>query len=473
MLAAFSSALLIIFVGSLTYFALPADPAAAASTTKTETWAKNRTATLSTAQGKRQRQITTLHRQVSRSSKAARKVRSLRKMMLKRGYSIIKLNKELAKLNAVVLKADYDASDPVVVDLLKLNVKIRKLDSRAAAYTRRAKVPGRKSICRSIVRWRNTLAAQTKRLKGTTGSKPAPAPTPQPTTTPTPEPAPTQEPGRNYSAPSAPPVTTSTITDLKLSSGQSDIVYENVRFVSSQSVQKATVTITRATNITFRDCVIEGSDWNAITINDTAGSVSGISFIDTYVESSPRMGFECTSRGSSTRAYNNINLLGVTFEPQGSEAISFDSSAVVDVESTVSGVVIRGAGTRPDLYPWGQGFEINGPKGFLVEDLTIYRTRGSNFNLSGRGVATDWTFRDITVDNTRNYLGSVQRSSNANVLYADRVVSSVWTDTTFTNCLPSGCGGYIDESHDNDFSGITWRGSPRNVLQDTSTGNLL
>jgi hypothetical protein len=304
-----------------------------------------------------------------------------------------------------------------------------------------------------------------------------PTPEPTPTETPTPEPTPsetpTPEPTPVYEAPTTPPATTSTITDLTLSSGQSNLVYENVRFASSRSYQRATVTITRADNITFKNCVFDGSAWNGITINDSGGTVSNITFINSYVKGSERMGFECTSRNSTTRSYSKVDLLGMTFEPQGSEAISYDSNAVVDVDVTVKNVVIRGSGTRPDLFDWGQGFEINGPKGFLIDGLTMYRTRGSNFNLSGRGVPTDWTFKNVVIDNTKDYLGGVTRSSLANLICADLVYNSLWLDSTFTNALPGGCAAWIEASCYNDFRGITWNGSPTNILEEYgSTGNL-
>gem|GEM_PF-1201406 len=197
-LAVLTGAALAVFLFSLAFLTLPADPAAAEVVTKSESWTVNRNDVLDKARSKRQKQISALYRKVRRYSSKAKK-RTIRRAMLKRDCDIIKLNKSVAALNQIVLADEtYDASDPVVVDLLDLNAKVRRLDTRAARYSRKARIPNRTSVVRNVVLWRDTLAGQSRQLKEKKPKKndPIPEPTPEPTPTeePTPEPTPTVEP---------------------------------------------------------------------------------------------------------------------------------------------------------------------------------------------------------------------------------------------------------------------------------------
>jgi hypothetical protein len=460
--------LLALFLVTTVAVCWPVEPAAASG--PSDTWLKTRTTTLLKTTRLRERQVGLLLNKVQRRGGTAR----LRRATLARKRSVVRLNRAVSRLNAAVLAGDHVAGDPLVTRLVRLNRRVRALDTRSARLARRARVPRMRAHVRTLLAARSRLVAGTVRLGKMDGSSSVRVPAATQPQQPVPPPA--SSPGdstpRN-DAPSSPPPTTSTITDLELRSGQSGITYENVRFLSSRSFQQATVTITRASHITFRGCVFEGSAWNGITINDFGGTVRDITFIDCYVKSSARMGFECTSRGSDTSCYSRVDLRRVTFDPQGSEAISYDGPPV-HTDCTVEDVLIRGSGIRPDLFPWGHGMEINGPRGFLVQDLTMYRTRGSNWNLNGKdGVDMDWTFHNIVVDNTVDHLGSVTRHPDANMICAFNVERSEWIDCTFRNARPGAAAAYLSDCDRNRFDGIALSGMSQQISEvDGCSGNI-
>ena len=115
--------------------------------------------------------------------------------------------------------------------------------------------------------------------------------------------------------------------------------------------------------------------WNVVTINSYNGSIYNISFEDCAFlgyhsggVALNRMGFECTERPNPTAYnYHDINLIRCTFQPQGSEAISYDGNPV-DANCLIEDVAVYGAGNNA-AYSWKQGFEINGPKGMTVNRL--------------------------------------------------------------------------------------------------------
>jgi len=459
--------LVLLFITTMTAF-WSAEPASASG--RTDTWVTTRTTTLLEAARLRERQVGLLLRTAQRRGDTAR----LQRATLARTRSVVRLNRAVSRLNAVVLAGDHAAGDPIVTRLVRLNKQVRALDTRSARLARRARVPRMRTHIRTLLTARSRLAAGVVRLDRMDGSSSAHVPAATRPQQPVPPPASSSgDSTPRNDAPPSPPPTTSTITDLELRSGQSGLTYQNVRFLSSHSHQQATVTITRASHITFRDCVFEGSAWNGITINDFGGTVRDIRFIDCHVKSSARMGFECTSRGSVTSSYSRVDLRRVTFDPQGSEAISYDGPAV-HVDCTVEDVLIKGSGMRPDLFSWGQGMEINGPRGFLVQDLTMYRTRGSNWNLNGKdGVDMDWTFRNIVVDNTVDRLGSVTRHPHANMICAFNVERSRWIDCTFRNARPGAAAAYLSNCDHNRFDGIDLSGLSQQISQvDGCSGNI-
>jgi hypothetical protein len=270
--------------------------------------------------------------------------------------------------------------------------------------------------------------------------------------------------------PSAPPTATKTITDLALLNGESGRVYEGVTFKSTRAFQTATITLKDAHDIVFRDCVVEGSAWNAITINDVDHSVYNIRFENVYVKRTGRMGFECTARGST--GYANIVLDHVTIEPSGSEAISFDGPGHT---CRILDTTIMGSGTNRD-YP-GQGFEINGSAGFTVDGLTIFQTRGSAFNLNGPiGRSSHWTFDHVVADMTVHNQ-SVRQEHTSQVLYAHNMRGAKWADTYIRAARPGGGVAYLDSCSRNDFRGVRWydaRGGQwaQPTLVGESFGNL-
>jgi hypothetical protein len=238
-----------------------------------------------------------------------------------------------------------------------------------------------------------------------------------------------------------------------------------VVFKSSHASQRATITMTSAHNITIRNSVIEGSAWNAVSIN-SRGSIHDITFDNVLIKATERMGFECTERGSP--GFYNVTLNRVTIEPSGSEAISFDGSGHA---ITVTNTVIQGAGTRPDLFSWGQGFEVNGNSDVTVDGLTVYRTRGDSLNLSGPGSACGWTFRNLLVDASVNNLGSVARGSSSNLLYAKNMKNATFQGR-LNNAGPAPMG-YLDNCSGNDFTSLLRGGSPSGITQaNGSSGNL-
>jgi hypothetical protein len=312
----------------------------------------------------------------------------------------------------------------------------------------------RRHWCRTHHRWERNWShkpykAAKHKPKKAKPKKPKPAPTTAPTPTVT---------------PASVPTTTTSITDLNLSAGQHDVVYDGVDFKSSKAGQRATITITRAYNITIRNSVIEGSAWNAVSVNST-GSVHDITLQNVVIKSTPRMGFECTERGAT--GFYNIKLDRVTVEPSGSEAISFDGSGH---DITVTNMLIEGAGTRPDLFSWGQGFEINGNSKVTVDGLTIYRTRGDSLNLNGPGGASGWSFRNVLVDAGVNNLGSVARGGSSNLLYAHNMNSSTWQGK-FVNPGSSPMA-YLDNCDNNSFSGLTLSGGSLSQVNGCSGNSL-
>ena len=349
--------------------------------------------------------------------------------------------------------------------LLRLAERMLCLQGRAIRLERRAGLPGRAARQARLDRARVAMSALRMRLLRKARAKPAPALDPQPApqpTAPAPAPGPTPAPPAPSPTPSSPsPIppgsSPTVITDLSLGAGQHDLVYENCVFTSTRAFQRATVTLTSAHHITFRNSVIEGSAWNAVSIN-SRGSIHDITFENVVIESTQRMGFECTERGSP--GFFNITLDNVTVRPSGSEAISFDGAGH---HITVTDTVIEGAGTRPDLFPWGQGFEINGNSDVTVDGLTVYRTRGDSLNLNGPAGASGWSFRDLLIDASVDNLGGIARGAVANLLYARNMTGAV-LQGRLNNVGPSPMG-YLDACSANDFSGLLRSGSPAGISQ--------
>lgn len=268
-------------------------------------------------------------------------------------------------------------------------------------------------------------------------------------------------------------------------------VYSYKRFVRASSAT-AVVSLTSTTSwVVFDHCVFDPSwpsytnTWNCVSINHTAtAKFNHIWFVDCLFKSVydasgyslNRMGFECTGRPAPTGAddvYQDIRLIRCTFEPPGSEAVSFDGPEMTS-SVLVEDVTILGSGNHPTNYSWGQGFEINGPSGFTVNRLTIYPGRGSGTNLGGRdtlGGNSDWTFTDINILPDYHDLQVTRRDSLSHPVYAHDMHGTTWTGTV-ERTLVGGSGNfvYLSNCDNNDFTGVDWVGSGT-FSQPNSTGN--
>ena len=314
------------------------------------------------------------------------------------------------------------------------------------------------------------------KLYGSTPAAPAPTPTPtvSASATPTPTPTPTA------SATSTPAPTWTTLANARLVSGTTAApkVYEYVHFTGGTSTTGVLHINYSLHDVILRHCTVETGPQNGITVNTQDGIVvSNITFDDVKVEEQPRMGIEMTDRSTSTAGYKYVTLDGVTVDPSGSEGMSFDQTSHTPAYLTVKDSVIKGAGTRPDLYSWGQGFELNSPKNVTVDGLVIEQTRGAGFNLSGPGVgvACNWVFSNITADFRVIDAAQTQvAASTSQVVYMKNVSGMRFSGLVVT--APTGSyNGYFDACTGNDFTGTTWLrpGGAAYVSQvNGSSGNI-
>jgi len=267
-----------------------------------------------------------------------------------------------------------------------------------------------------------------------------------------------------------------TFTNFHLPAGAHDRIYEKCTFKSTRS-NRAVIQIDKAAHdITFRDCVIKSGKWNGISINDHLGNIHDITFYRCRILPQKRMGFECTSRPvHATRGYHGIRVMRCTFDPQGSEAISFDGGPGC-VDNRVSGTLIKGAGTNPDM-PWGQGFELHGITRFRFVNNTVYQTRGSLLNLQMHTTADcRWTFTGNRLD-ASVHKQRVRMDADAQVVCGKGVHGGVFRDNTIIADRPGGGVAWFGDCHDMDWRGNRWRDSRRGMWDDPflemgSSGNL-
>lgn len=256
--------------------------------------------------------------------------------------------------------------------------------------------------------------------------------------------------------------------------GTHDLVFVKCLFTAGQRTRDGVLSLTEPCHdITFRDCTIGQGQTNGMTIVDKGGTIHDISVEGCTFRSSSRMGFECISRGSTTAIYRNIDLVGCTFEPQGSEAISFDGPAL-PADCLVADVLIKGAGENR-AYPWGAGFEINGPSGFTVRRLVIERTRGSMLNLNCGAARSGWTFTDCTFDYTRG-VKTTATDADARTISASGMNGAVFTRCTFNAGEAAFNNGWLRDCADNDFRTCAFLGTGTRAelsLVGDSPGNLL
>jgi hypothetical protein len=261
---------------------------------------------------------------------------------------------------------------------------------------------------------------------------------------------------------------------LSTSNGAHNVLCQHVTVVGG-SARSAVVSLDSACHdIVFRHCTIAvGGGWDGVSIVDYGGTIHGIVFDECHFMSQGRMGFECISRGSSTAIYQNVDLLNCTFEPQGAEAISFDGPPV-PAHCVVQGNLVKGAGIGS--YPWGQGFEINGPQAFAVVGNRFYACRGDTWNLSGGSAKPcGWVFKDNVVDASRSFQ-SVPMASDSNCISMSGVYGGVFSHNAITSAAPGGGVAWMTNCHGNDFRTTTWhdaRSTPYSTPQQINcSGNL-
>lgn len=266
-----------------------------------------------------------------------------------------------------------------------------------------------------------------------------------------------------------------TITNLKLKAGAHDRIYDNCTFKSTRS-DRAVIQIDKAArHITFRDCVIKSGKWNGISINDWKGNIRNIKFLRCTIKSQKRMGFECTGRPTnSSRGYRNIKIIECVFEPQGSEAISFDGGPNC-VDNVVDRTVIKGAGTN-SAFPWGQGFECNGPRRMRFTNNKVYQCRGSLLNLQMHTTADcGWVFRNNTLDASKSYQ-QVPMGARSQVVIASNVRGGDFRDNRIRAAKPGGGVAWFGNCQGMDWRGTSWKDSrggsyTRPMQERGSSGN--
>ena len=293
--------------------------------------------------------------------------------------------------------------------------------------------------------------APTPTVTPTRTASPTPTPTPSPTPTPTPPPA---------AAPPAVPagwklVRDTTIRDLR-TVGLRNTYFWNVTFTGGSATTAVVQFSSPASGITFDHCTIAaGGGWNGVSINDSSGDIHDITFDHVLFKGQGRMGIEITSRPTTAAVgYRNISIIDSTFEPQGSEAVSYDGGPGAGW-STFRDNLIQGAGVNP-VQQYGSGFEVNGDSNMTVTGNVIWQCRESAWNLQ-RHVTTPsgWVFSGNLLDASRHQQ-VVPMKALAQVVGACNVYGGVFDHNTVIAEAPGGSVAYIDDSHDMDWRTTTW-----------------
>lgn len=267
-----------------------------------------------------------------------------------------------------------------------------------------------------------------------------------------------------------------TIRNAVIPAGAHDRVYDHVRFTGGGAT-RAVLEIARACHdITFRDCVIESGPWNGISINDNNGNIHDITFLRCRILPQKRMGFECTSRpASSSTGYHGIRILRCVFSPQGSQAISFDGGTAC-VDNRVDHTIIKGAGTNPE-FPWGAGFECNGPSRFRFTNNTVYQCRSALLNLQMHSsVDCGWVFTGNRLDASVR-VQKVPMEANAQVVCMHNVYGGTFRGNRVIAAAPGGSVAWWGGCHGMDWRTTSWKDARRGSYDDPyeqygSSGNL-
>ena len=203
-------------------------------------------------------------------------------------------------------------------------------------------------------------------------------------------------------------ITGRTFRTYVVPTGTQNVVYEDCTFTGGLPDWNGVLTLTNPCHdITFRNCVIDSGPVNGVTIVDQGGTISNITFESCTFRSSKRMGFECISRGSGSSGYRSINLVNCTFEPQGSEVISYDGTAASGF-STISGCTLKGGGTVQRSGGMGSGLELNGITKMTVTNNRIYACANGLLNLQmgqmdGYTGDSKWVITDNIIDASTSY----------------------------------------------------------------------
>jgi hypothetical protein len=265
--------------------------------------------------------------------------------------------------------------------------------------------------------------------------------------------------------PPATPAAPQTIRHLVISGDSHDRVYDNVAFSGGGNGDPSSSGVIEinsgAYNITFVNCTIEANAdgvGDGVKIMDAGGTIHDITFQNCHFLSQPRMGFECINRpGDKEAGYQHIDLIGCIFEPQGSEAISYDDdSPGAAGDCLLRANIIKGAGTNL-AFPWGQALEINGPSNMTVSGNTFYAGRGDIWNLR-RQTTSDcgWVFSDNKVDASMS-VQAVPQDPEASCIAISGVYGGIFSGNVITSAAPGGGVAWMNDCHGLDWRTTTWR----------------
>jgi hypothetical protein len=267
-----------------------------------------------------------------------------------------------------------------------------------------------------------------------------------------------------YDASRAETITSTTMGALSLYNVH-DIVYDGVTFDGAGSGgadSSGVIFIMGNTyNITFKNCTImpnRDGVGNGIKIYDTGG-VHDITFENCHIMQQPRMGFEAIGRGSGDDdggGYYHVNLYNNVFEPQCSEAVSYDGGSATG-NSVVSGNIVKGSGNcTTSQNTWDQGFEINGPTNMTVKNNVFYAGKGSTFNLNGHGYQSNWTITNNIIDTSVLYQSTPMSSESSPV----EIINVSGSGSTFANNTIIGTAGWtlawVQNVNNTNWSGTKW-----------------
>ena len=283
---------------------------------------------------------------------------------------------------------------------------------------------------------------------------------------------------------------TSAFTDMKMgdtgaqafspTSGANYTTASNCAFVGGHATTDGLVNFkVPCHHITLTDCNIGSGPVNGMTLYDggVGGTLHDILFDGCTWESSARMSFECLGRGSAG-IYQDINMNNCLFKPAGDQAISYDGGGFA-TNCALTDVTIQGAGNQAGAS-YGNALEFNGPSGFTVTRMTVYRVRNHMLNANRHSVAgCGWTFTDCvfdyttklqTVDTVNGYVLALNTAGDA----AHSVNYATFTGCTINAADKANNTAYFNYSSYNTFTNCTWEGSgSRRLAYETNgaTGN--